>query len=159
MSKNPADLGKKKNLILTCPKSPSGPWEEETLETPKSCRWQLSTVFPDTREQKWGLKEKTHKVEPPLPPDPFEPNAGRLDCPTPIPQPFSFSCCGLVPRNTPFVSFFVCLFQTGWNYRKQSVSSQAHNFLTARKRGGGGRRRGFFCLSPDPVALFLKENA
>ena len=58
-TKNPAGL---QDLSILCLKSPFGPWEEGTLKSPKSCGWQMSTAFPDGREQKGDLKDKTHTL-------------------------------------------------------------------------------------------------
>lgn len=74
-----------KNLILTCPKSPLGSWEEGTYASPKSCWRQAPTVSWCQGAEGRLEKEKTRRGI--LPPSaPLEPNADLLDFQTPTPS-------------------------------------------------------------------------
>lgn len=124
------------------------PGRREHLKSPKSRWWQMSTAFPDGREQKWDLKEKTHSV------NPLSFSSFGAKC-WPIRflfshHPLSFSVFHIVvcsPEIHPFC------FPARWNYRKQTLNSQAHNFLTTRKGVG----HGLPSPSSTPTTSFQKQ--
>lgn len=139
-------------MTLTCLKSPFRSWEEGTLKSPKSCWWQMSTAFPDGREQKWDVKEKTYTQWNPLSFSSFGAKCWAIWFLYPYPlSPFPSQTMVCSPQISPFWS------QTRWNYRKQTVSFRAHNFLTAWK--GVSDRTWITLSSPATSTFFSKANS